>query len=175
MLLLPFYKLGKQGSKWSYMKIQIFLIPKSMSFNIAPGVIRSILPFTHTVYSTVIDMCWVPDRRHIPAPPRTHLLVERDETCARALQGSLITPHLSLTGEWAVTLSAFYRCSCRALTQRGLRDLVAKPHFIWRGRNAQGHRVTCSSGLVTTIVQPRWEPRPSDFQPRTLKICWQVS
>ena len=50
------------------MKIQIFLIPKSMSFNIAPGMIRSILPFTHTVYSTVTDMCWVPDRRHIPAP-----------------------------------------------------------------------------------------------------------
>lgn len=140
-----------------------------MSFNIAPRVIRSIPSFILAVSSTVIDMHWVPDIRHIPALQELTFLVEGDETCAWNLQGSLVTPRLSLAGEWAVVISEFYRWNHRALTQRGLRDLIVQPHY-FKESNAQGHWVTCSRWLYRTIIEPRLEPSSFDFRPGTLKI-----
>lgn len=99
--------------------------------------------------------------------PGTHLLLEGDEMCAGNLQGSRVTPHSSLTGEWAVTSSAFYRWNRRALTQRDRRDLIAKPLFILRERKlkdtgwpAQGDFV--SYGQTKTRTQLFWFPA-SDF------------
>lgn len=106
----------------------------------------------------------------LSSPPRTHLLVEGDGTCAWNLQGSPVTPHLSLTGEWAVVLSEFHRWNHRAWTQRGLRDLIVQPHY-FKGRKWSRilGDLTCSRGLCGTIVEPRLASSCFDFLPGTLK------
>lgn len=118
-LLLPIYKWGKQGSEWGYIKISFSWLLNSFSLDCTSND-KILLSPTLLVNLTVVGMSWAPDIKTHSIPPGTHLPAEGDELPTWNSQGSPVTPHLSLTGEWAVRLSGFYRWHHR--TQKSLRN-----------------------------------------------------